>query len=234
MKGKSKAALAAVAVLAIAPAAANAAQQPTRTQRKIFRIVQRLETQTATVSTLNLGAAIAEAALAPCVKDIGNPMMPQGVNGDLSAEMGLEWSHDTLWSTATIEVNADQALLAIRSLAPSYRAQLQGEIATFSQVATLNTCADDAAWKAAGYAPSAEPANTRWAPTFQNNLIVVPSPRPRAPSGGVAENVVSKLTRKQRHQLIPLMIDAQRNRIVVATAVSQAFSIWINQIAQGP
>lgn len=160
-------ALIAAILLALAPCAAASAASPSRVQKKAYRIrLMAIKGELAVTNRqVNQGAAAEQHHLAPCLSALKGWSVPQGAAQALQTELAGQYTAIALRPLLEVLIAEDTRTeqLPIR---PRLKAALQVEVTHATAMFQINTCADVAAWQAAGFARSSErPARSSQPPT---------------------------------------------------------------------
>lgn len=164
---------------------------------------------------VNQGAAAAQQQLAPCLAALNGYSVPQGAAQALASELGGQYAAIALRPALELAIAEDIGTEQL-PIGPKLKAALQTEVTQGTALFQLNTCADVAAWQAAGFAPSSEPSGTRLATAYGNT--------PPADAEGALYHMLSA---HQRRTINPIRKKADTRTQAVAATVVRDLEAWL-------
>jgi hypothetical protein len=204
-------------LLMLAPCATANAASPSRIQKTAYTILQKTfkGVRAVTVRQVNQGAAAAQQQLTPCLAALNGNSVPQGAAQALADELGAQYTAMALGPVLELVIAEDIRTERL-PVGPKLKAALQTEVTQGTALFQLNTCADVAAWQAAGFAPSSVPSGTRLATAYLST-----------PPAGAEGTLYHILSARQRRTLNPIRKKADKHAQALAAAVIGDLAGWL-------
>ena len=205
------------ALLAVSAGGAQAAS-PSRVQRKAYSILRRATEAQLAVSrqAVTKNATAVEQRVAPCLRGLQTPMSSTAELA-LGKELGVQYTAQALRPLLQTLITTDRQTETLPIRQP-VRAELATQVTLVTGVLALNICADYAAWNAAGFAPSSEPAGTRLAAAYAN-----------APQASAEDVLYFMLTADQERTIHPVWNKAIAHGIGLLNTMQASFRAWVVQ-----
>ena len=135
----------------------------------------------------------------------------------LGKELGAQYTAQALRPLLQTLITTDKQTetLPIRQ---AVKAELATQVTMATGVLALNICSDYAAWNAAGFAPSSEPAGTRLAAAYSN-----------IPQASAEDVLYFILTADQERSIHPAWSKAIAHGTDLLNTMKSSFAAWIVQ-----
>jgi hypothetical protein len=181
-------------VFAALPISVQAAS-PSRVQHRAYSILQHFANGVLGVSdkAVRANASAVEKQLAPCVLTLLMPSITLSAEEALVLEMSSQYAVEADRPVYRALATAAELVAKLPPVSRRVKSKFKNVAELITGTLALNTCADVAAWQAASFAPSSEPAGTRLA----NDWLNPPTP-------SLADILSVLLTPSQQQAIAPL------------------------------
>jgi hypothetical protein len=203
--------------IALVPCATASAAPPSRAQKTAYKILLHTFKGELAITRreMNHGVAAAERQLAPCRSALQGHSVPQGAAHALKLELEIQAADAALHPFLELWIAQDRRTEQL-PIGPKLRAALQTEVSQSTAALQVNTCADVATWRAAGFAPSSEPSGTQLMTIYANT-----------PPAHTERALDHMLNARQRRTIKPLKKAADRHSDALGTMIDINLAAWL-------